>query len=169
MKRYTRRCLQFRRAESKVHQGLKRNTKQNCMDVLKRYAYYQQVKKYVVPEVTKKALTVAFKALKMRSIKKKGERDIRKKFKRNFFKEAFKGWASHTTRKLDHRQKLRSFQEQRAQRTKQLVFKILICPEFYMSKDPIHFEDYEYFRVTFVFKSWRKFTQRQALLSQKGR
>jgi hypothetical protein len=37
------------------------------------------------------------------------------------------------------------------------VIKVLICPEFYMTKEPISIEKYEHFRLRFVLTRWTKY------------
>lgn len=55
--------------------------------------------------------------------------------------------------------KLREFNNKQNKRQKQLVFKILICPEFYVCKEPRQLEIYDQFKLQFTFTSWKNYAK----------
>ena len=69
--------------------------------------------------------------------------------------------AEYAQRKIYCRNCLLSIAENRQNVIKNKVFKILVCPEFYISKEPRQFEIYEAFRAEFVMKRWRKWVATQ--------
>ena len=53
--------------------------------------------------------------------------------------------------KKRNRRLLTQFLQEKARKLQMTVIKILICPEFYMSKEPIQLEEHERPRIKFVF------------------
>ena len=47
-------------------------------------------------------------------------------------------------------------------KVKAKVFKVLVCPEFYMSKEPLKLEECEKFRVKRVFEAWKELSARES-------
>ena len=52
-------------------------------------------------------------------------------------------WRLYVIKKQQNSQKVKKLEQKRSNKYMQTVFKILVCPEFYMSKEPRNLEVYE--------------------------
>lgn len=68
--------------------------------------------------------------------------------------------ARYATRKINNRNILKDYRSSREFDIKENIFKVLVCPEFYMSKEPRELEQHEYFKLMFVLENWKKHTEK---------
>lgn len=125
------------------------------MQILKQYCYLRQCKAYSARRYQVKLLQAAFGPLKRKQQLKVVCKTLLDKQDEDVRSRVFQALLDFAIKEQTLRERLEGCTRRKSQLLKAKVFKVLVCPEFYMSKEPLQLEECEKFKVRRAFAGWR--------------